>query len=565
MSDPKDDQQTKETIIQHQETIIETQNTKIEAADRDALQQTQETIIQTQRHDLPGGNTDRDVGQTRETVMLTQKGESGESRSESGQEPRELRGDEKYEYVKSLGKGGFAWVYLVRNLDLNRLEAMKILNTELAEDEEVTNRFVKEAQISAKFHHQNIITIYEVQRRGRWTMFKAPDEVRKRHREPFVYFTMSFVEGDTSTNLIRKKKRLDQKEAVSIVMDTCAALAYAHGKGVVHRDIKPDNILVDRQGNGIVMDFGIAKAADQTRQTAAGTFMGTARYVSPEQAMGKEIDGRTDIYSLGITLYELVTGRVPFDSDQWMTVLYQHINEAPPPPDKFFSEIDRDLRTIILKMLEKKPENRYQTAQEVYDSLNQTFVRLGGADRGTTPMDAISTRPDLQHRDSHTQATEIVGKTGQPPVRTQVREKAKEEPKSKTPLIIGAGAALVAVLALAFFLTRDKEVPPPVEPKPEQAQNNNAVTPGPMGQVLISAFPTGKLIAVQDENNNKIPFDQDDLPQILSLPEGTYKIVVSYRGENKVEDIYVAAGSNLNAKRLHFDVDETNFLLEDLK
>ncbi|MDJ0838537.1 MAG: serine/threonine-protein kinase [Acidobacteriota bacterium] len=537
-----------------------TMETMIQGGGADMLDdQTRETVIQDKALD----GTQIDDEQTRETVMLRAPGEKEATQLA----PSSLGGGDhhteaKYEIVKSLGKGGFAWVYLVRNIDLDRLEAMKILNSELTEDEDVLNRFVKEAKISANFNHQNIVMVYEVQKRGRWTMFQADPEITRRHREPFAYFTMSFVEGNTATNMVRKQGRLPQKQAVRIVMDGCAALEYAHGKHVVHRDIKPENIMVDRKGNGIVMDFGIAKAADQTRKTAAGTFMGTARYVSPEQAMGKDIDGRSDIYSMGITLYELVTGTVPFSSDQWMTVLYQHINEQPPAPEKFYEGIDRDLRAIILKMLEKKPEDRYQTAGEVLNALQHVYSKLGGEERGTRNMDQIATRAAFAP-----QGTEVTEHVAPPPVRTHKRKAPETRPpKSKLPLFGGLAAAAVVVIAGFFLLKPDASPTPDPTPPPDNNGEQRPVPAAKKGKLMITAFPRGELAKIMDKAGNDVPFDGGGvLPKAIELPEGEYELVVIHNNVSKQVKAFVLANQAQVLAHAAFDIDAEAFLLEDLK
>ena len=516
-------------------------------------QETQETVIAhpTEQTMISDDN------QTQETVILTQNEVVSEKPKKA--RPVEDDGNVKYEIIRSLGKGGFAWVYLVRNLSLDRLEAMKILNSELNEDEDVINRFVKEARISANFDHPNIVTLYEVEKRGRWDIFKAAPEIMERHKQPFAYFTMSFVEGETATNLIKNKGRLDQVHAIRIAMNTCAALNYAHDKGVIHRDIKPDNILVDRQGKGIVMDFGIAKVMDQTRQTAAGTFMGTARYVSPEQAMGKDIDGRSDIYSLGIALYELATGNVPFNSDQWMTVLYQHINEPPPAPETFYGDIDRDLRSIILKMLEKKPEDRFQTAVEVLRALTTVYRALGGSDLHTEHLDQIATRRDYLNGGSPTEVTEMVmPKRKEPPVRT-TQVKAREQ-GGKGPMVAVVGV-LSIVLAVALFFVLKPEEKPPVDPDPD-------IKPIPVkadGRLLISAFPRGQILEIFDDQGQAIEVEKSELPQILTLPEGSYRLIISYQGRTREETGYVSASLPLSRVNAEFEVEDEMFLLEDMR
>ncbi len=481
---------------------------------------------------------DTNAGSHDETIML----EGDETRPPT---PAKAEDDvPKYEIIRALGKGGFAWVYLVKNLHLDRLEALKILSSKLSEDQEVIDRFVKEARISANFNHQNIVTIYEVQKAGYWLNFKAPSKVIKRHEEPFVYFTMSFIEGDTATKHIRTQGKITEKKAIKIAMDTCLALQYAHGKGVVHRDIKPDNILVDRRNQAIVSDFGIAKVADQTRMTAAGTFMGTARYVSPEQAMGNEIDGRSDIYSLGITLYEMVTGTVPFDSEAWMTVLYQHIHQAPDPPEAFHKEIDRDLQNVILKMLEKKPESRFQNAHHAYMALANIYQKMGGDDVSTAPLDEIQTRARVM-KSQATDATMLQREVVEPPVRAdEVGPKPRTGSKKsfwKVPLIAVAVLIVAALLIPQFWA-------PTTPPEPVLSK----------GQIVISAFPTGQLIQVLDANGEKLDLGETKLPAKLSLAEGEYTIYVSFMGNQKKMTALVAPNS---VARTHAEFAFTDELL----
>lgn len=521
--------------------------------------------------DSPKQDQEHAEDPTRETVVL------GDTSEENPTTPPDMvatvRSKEtlpqevaaKYKVLKELGKGGFAWVYLVKNLDLDRLEAIKILNSDLAMEEDVCNRFVKEAQISANFNHQNIVTIYEVQRRGYWSNFDVSNAICTRHNEPFVYFTMSFVEGNTSTNLIRKHTRIPQKQAIRIVMDACNALDYAHGNGVIHRDIKPDNIIVDRRGQGIVMDFGIAKVVDQTRQTAAGTFMGTARYVSPEQALGKEIDGRSDLYSLGITLYELVTGRVPFDAEEWMTVLYAHVHKPPPSPERFYAKIDRDLRTVILKMLEKKPENRFQTAREVHDALSGVYQKLGGPVIHTEAIDKIGTRPDLVARQENTSATHV-DKTQikAPPSRMRSRTAPpsvavpSQEASSSgfTKWWLGVLALAIAGV-LAFFLW----------PKPGPDVDPVPIPPAQESRLLITAFPKGRIVEIinEDHPGETIDFHAGDLPVTLQLPRGNYQIIVEYEGKTEKENIFISPNIDLARVHVEFEMEDEKFLLEDLR
>ena len=468
----------------------------------------------------------------------------------------------KYEIIRMLGKGGFAWVYLVKNLDLARFEAMKILNSDLTEDEAVIELVVKEARISANFHHQNIVTTFEVRRESTWDSFIVSDDVRARHREPFAFFTMSFVEGQSATDLMRKEGRISQKVAVRIVLDACAALEYAHGLGVIHRDIKPDNILVDRQGKAILTDFGIAKVVDQTRQTAAGVFMGTARYVSPEQASGKDIDGRSDIYSLGVALYELITGRVPFDFEQWMTVLYHHIHHPPPPPEDFCPDLDRDLRAILLKMLEKKREDRFATPLETAEALSKVYSKLGGEERHTLELDQIKTRHNFL-QEAGTEVTEkprnLVGQAvsdepEKPPIRTV-------KAKKTSPLKALAAVVLLGMIGLLAYRAFRSQPRPAVGPETGTVETPIVYE----GRLWVTAFPKGRLARITDEAGQNLPIANPELPLMLTLPEGAYTLTLTYRGHTRIATGYVTKQSTLAKVHAEFELEDDLFLLEDLR
>lgn len=508
------------------------------------------------------------IGETQETIVLTAMDtfEDTQGESPAAESAATRKVDQfKYEIIKKLGKGGFAWVYLVRNLDLDRLEAMKILNADLTENEGVIDQIVKEARISANFHHQNIVTVFEVRKKSYWDIFRVSEEVRKRHREPFAFFTMSFVEGETATALLRKESRLNQKAAVRIGIDACSALNYAHGKGIIHRDIKPDNILVDRKGRGILMDFGIAKVVDQTRQTAAGTFMGTARYVSPEQAAGGEVSGRSDLYSLGVAIFELITGRVPFTSDQWMTVLYQHIHDPPPDPDKLCAGLDRDLRAIILKMMEKRPEDRFQTARECEQALFAVYQKMGGDDRHTLPMDQINTRQDYRVNEA-TEVTQAPARrrTTETPVKHKEPENKKTEtPEKKKPIALYAIVAVAALVVIGWFMTRPKTTEDPTPP-PDLSQT----TAPPVianGKLLVTVFPKGQIVSATTKDGATVELPNPKLPQIFTLPEGHYSLTIAYEGRAKTVDAFVSSKMPLSRINVEFELENDLFLLEDLK
>jgi len=260
----------------------------------------------------------------------------------------------KYEFLELIGKGGFALVYKVRDLYLERLGAIKILYKEYSRDEETIERFRREAKIYANLEHPNIVPIYDIG-----------------IVEGIVFFIMKFIEGETLNKIIRREGKLYEKRAIKIMSDLLDALAYIHKKGIIHRDIKPHNIMIDKYDRTILADFGIARTLESTSFTKSGAILGTAYYLSPEQAKGLPIDHRVDIYSSGVTLYEMVTGELPFKGENTLMVLYQHVNELPPLPSKFNPKISPEMENVILKALEKDPNKRFSCAEEMKEALQK--------------------------------------------------------------------------------------------------------------------------------------------------------------------------------------------------
>ena len=262
-----------------------------------------------------------------------------------------LAGD--YEILSELGRGGMAVVYRAREKELDREVAIKILPSAMTFDSDFVERFQREARTAGKLEHPHIVPIYRVGRAG------AAGNV--------IYFVMKLLTGQSLATVLRDRKKLTVSEVRRIILETASALGYAAKRGVVHRDIKPDNILLDSEGRCVVTDFGIAKTAHGP-MTAAGTSMGTPRYMSPEHAQGGKVDGRSDIYSLGVVAYQCLTGRTPFDADDPFAVLFKHINEPIPRPE-LETEEEWALYAVIERMLAKKQEDRYQDAESLIQAL----------------------------------------------------------------------------------------------------------------------------------------------------------------------------------------------------
>jgi serine/threonine-protein kinase len=266
---------------------------------------------------------------------------------------------DRYEILEKIGSGGMAEVFKGIDHKLNRLVAVKVLKEEFRENDGFVKKFKEEARAAAGLAHPNIVNVYDV-----------GDE------NGIYYIVMELVEGITLKNYIERKGRLTIKEATSIAIQVSAGLEAAHDNQIVHRDIKPQNIIISREGKVKVTDFGIAKAT--TSQTTTSSAMGSVHYASPEQARGGYVDHRSDIYSLGIVLYEMVTGRVPFDGETAVTVAVKHLQEEMVPPSTYCKELPHSLEQIIRKCTQKSPDRRYQNMEDLLADLKQSLMDPDG-------------------------------------------------------------------------------------------------------------------------------------------------------------------------------------------
>lgn len=282
----------------------------------------------------------------------------------------------RYEVLKRVGSGGMADVYMAKDHKLNRNVAVKVLKSEYVEDEKFLKKFETEAQAVARLSHPNIVNIYDV---------GIEDGIN--------YIVMELAEGITLKEYIRKKGYLSPKETVEISTQIASAISHAHKNHIIHRDIKPQNILVSDTGIIKVTDFGIAKATSSNTVTSTATAMGSVHYISPEQAKGRFCDEKSDIYSLGITMYEMVTGHVPFDHENGVTIALMHLQNEITPPSQIRDGIPDSLEKIILKCTMKKPEERYQTADDLIADLRLVFEDTSGGYVGVVP--AIDDSPTI--------------------------------------------------------------------------------------------------------------------------------------------------------------------------
>ncbi len=259
----------------------------------------------------------------------------------------------RYEIIKELGKGGMGVVYQAHDPQIDRPVALKVLRVDRVVNEEFVSRFFKEAKFIGRLSHPNIVTVYDVGR-----------------DHGTIYIAMEYLQGQAFNEVIRSG-RLNVEEIIDIALQVAHALGYAHNKGIVHRDIKPSNIILTDEGGVKLTDFGIARAEDSNaaQQTQTGVILGTPFYMSPEQVMGKRIDGRSDLFSLGVVLYELIVGRKPFEGDHFTAIFRAITDDIPVAPLKIDTSIPQSLSDLIMKALSKNPDERFQTGKEMGDAL----------------------------------------------------------------------------------------------------------------------------------------------------------------------------------------------------
>lgn len=282
----------------------------------------------------------------------------------------------KYQIVSLLGRGGMAEVFKAYQANLDRYVALKLMHNFLAEDPDFFERFAREAKNVAALRHHHIIQIHDFDREGANS-----------------YMVMEYVEGGTLKerleNLKKAGQRMPLNESLRIIKEVGAALSYAHKRNMIHRDIKPANVMIDSNGRAILTDFGIAKVISTGKFTASGSILGTPAYMSPEQGLGQPGDHRADIYSLGVLLYQLVTGRLPFDADTPVAVILKHVNEKLPPPRAINPTLPVGLENVIIKSLAKDQNQRFQTV----DDMLATLENLDSAQNIALPKDSTIRRP----------------------------------------------------------------------------------------------------------------------------------------------------------------------------
>jgi hypothetical protein len=410
------------------------------------------------------------------------------------------------------GSGGFAWVYKAFDPDLEVAVALKILKPQFAGDEKFESRFRREAATAARLRHPNIVKIFAVGKEG-----------------DAVYFAMDYLPNGLPDRL-EALGTLPEPVLVRLGIDVASAIGFAHREGVIHRDIKVDNILFDDHGNAIVADFGIARAvSNYVQQTGTNMVVGTPQYFSPEQARGLALDGRADIYSLGVTLYKAATGTLPFTGDDWYEIARQHVEDKPARPRSRNPHLSRGIERVILKCLEKDPADRYQTGEALAQDLANLLHDQANAGTPGTPRHSIAVLRGAQAPTADSPTAPIV-----PPWIRAKRTRRRLVRWTAFVLALGALAygAIVVRRVTTLLNTTHRQAPTPdtvatspavaTTPGPANRGSPPAATPAPVPEVVKPVFhvdaPPGARVTV---NGVLVPADW----RTDTLAPGRYDVV----------------------------------------
>ncbi|GAC1410771.1 MAG: Stk1 family PASTA domain-containing Ser/Thr kinase [Actinomycetota bacterium] len=326
----------------------------------------------------------------------------------------------RYEISQRLGLGGMAEVFLGKDRALGRPVAVKTLLPQFAHDPSFIARFRREATSAASLNHPNIVSVYD------------SGSEDSRH-----FIVMEYVDGHTLKDVIREEGPLLPERAAEIAAEVCSALQFAHSHGIVHRDVKPANIMINSRGEVKVADFGIARAASGESVTQTATVLGTAQYFSPEQAQASHVDARSDLYSLGVVMYEMLTRQVPFSGASPVAIAYKHVKEDPIPPSRLNADVPASIEAVVMKSLSKNPDNRYQSAQEMRQDIERAIRGLPvNAPRVMTPAEQTAVISSMGAGDDTVMLRRI----------QTTRTTAQPLPRRR-----GAGIALLALIALGMI------------------------------------------------------------------------------------------------------------------
>jgi beta-lactam-binding protein with PASTA domain/predicted Ser/Thr protein kinase len=424
--------------------------------------------------------------------------------------------DGRYRVIRRLGSGGMANVYLAEDEELGRRVAIKVLDDRHAKDEQFVERFRREAKNAASLSHPNIVSIYD---RG--------------EAEGTFYIAMEYIEGRSLKELVVARGPLAIGQAVAYARQILGAIRFAHRKGIVHRDIKPHNVLADSDGRLKVTDFGIARAGAASQMTEAGSIIGTAQYLSPEQARGAPVDQRSDLYSVGVVLYELLTGSVPFTGDTPVEIAMKHISTVPEPPSARRPEVPNDLDLVVLRALAKDPKERFQSAEEMDAELARVAAGLPVTDVTADAATAVLAGSGV----TDAAPTAVVRRRPPPPYAPHGGYHYEEPPppgrRTIWPWVLALGLVIAAVVAGLYAYERiqdelnaNKPVAVPLLEGQQEALAVNNILDRDLNPHVVRQF--------HDETEEGIVFDQDPESGERIERGNTVTIYVS-QGKRKVD------------------------------
>ncbi len=421
----------------------------------------------------------------------------------------------RYEVIEEVGKGGMACVYKAKCLVLNRYVALKVLRPEFREDKDFINRFKVEAQSAGSLSHPNIVSIYDVGQDG-----------------DLDYIVMEYVEGVTLKDYIGAKGIIPWKEAVDYAAQICSGLEHAHRKGIIHKDIKPHNIIITREGALKITDFGIAKVmSTSTIATGGAAAMGSVHYFSPEQARGGYIDAKTDIYSLGVLMYEMVTGRLPFEGDTAVAVAMQHIERDPMPPTKMGVDIPQSLENVILRAMCKEQSGRYDTATKLMIDLKKVYLGAPVAYDASLNDGETVMIPKIP-QGGHVMPDDILGRSGKKASAGKKQKTPEQKKKDRTSVLLGVGTGVLLValftwLFSVFFMSSGSDIQLPDFRNMTVAEAKDMVK---NTEITIEVEDERKS---DDVDKGKI-ISQDPTPNKKVKDNAVIKVIVSLGGEGGI-------------------------------
>ncbi|MBP2475505.1 serine/threonine-protein kinase [Crossiella equi] len=462
----------------------------------------------------------------------------------------------RYELGETLGYGGMSEVHKGRDVRLGRDVAVKVLRADLARDPQFQLRFRREAQNAASLNHPAIVAVYDT------------GETQTEYG-PLPYIVMEFVDGKTLRDIVKTEGPLPARRAMEVMADVCAALDFSHRHGIVHRDVKPANVMITKSGAVKVMDFGIARAVHdgQAAVTQTAAVIGTAQYLSPEQARGEAVDARSDVYATGCVLFELMTGEPPFTGDSPVAVAYQHVREDPKPPSQVNPQVPAVLDAIVLKAMSKNPANRYQSAGEMRGDL----VRVLSGQRPLAPM--VMSEDERTQIVAGANTTQVIQGKHRPGALADDPDEDEEERRARrrrTAFIATAvGLTVVLLVVLAFLLgnlfnsgpSGDTVKVPAVVGKSVDAARQDILTAGfqapTVNRVTSSAEQRDKVVKVspaegtEAKKTDTITLEVGGGPEQVTVPD------LKGKTADEAETILEAAGLKLSTNKTEEAVDDS--------